>query len=197
MTLYDILLVILLSLPAAHSDTETRVQREARMAVVATAIADASLRATCEEDWTDSEICERIWPRSRNELAYLLLTIGFWESRYAWNIHAVKCKPWECDPSRTLDGRLYHKARSVWQLQWVRDTTRSQWLAIGGVEQVPTTEAAWLASRRLARGYRSCNTIRGAIGVYSGSRHQCAWPEAYKRYGFYENICEKARRLGQ
>jgi hypothetical protein len=197
MSLPDILLAILLSLPSAHLDRETPEQREARMGVVATAMADASLRATCEGDWEGSDICKRIWPRSRDELAYLLLTIGFWESRFAQNIHAGTCKPWQCDPSRMPDGRLYHKARSIWQLQWIRHTTRRQWLAIAGVTQVPTTEAAWIASVRLSRGYRSCRTIRGAIGVYSGSRFQCRWPGAYKRYEFYERIVERAKRLRQ
>ncbi|MHA2066784.1 MAG: hypothetical protein ACXABY_20635 [Candidatus Thorarchaeota archaeon] len=197
MSLYDILLVILLSLPAAHSDTETVEQREARMAVVATAISDASLRATCEEDWADSTICKRVWPETREELAYLLVTIGFWESRFARNVHANKCKPWECDPSKTLDGRLYHKSRSIWQLQWNRDVSRSQWNSIRGVSLVSTTEAAWIASYRLSQTYRKCRTITGAIGGYSGSRFYCRWPGAHKRFEFYELITKRARRLKQ
>lgn len=192
MSLYDILLVLLLSLPPAHSDTETVIEREARMSITAHAVSDASLRATCEGDWASSDICKRIWPESREKLAYLLVTIGFWESRFAYNVHAGQCKPWECDPIKLRDGTIYHKSRSVWQLQWLRHTSRSEWNQILGTSQTATTEAAWVASIRLSRAYRDCKSIRGAIGGYSGSRLYCAWSGAHQRFEFYTQLTKKA-----
>ena len=90
MSLTAYTLGILLSLPPAYSDQE-EINRNQRMQVIAEAIAQASHRATCTERFKSPD-CERVWPDTPQELAALLVTKGWWESRFASNVHQDHCQ---------------------------------------------------------------------------------------------------------
>ena len=55
---------LLLSLDPSYSDNESWIERTARMEMIATAIDDASSKATCSNEYTNSE-CKKIWNQNK------------------------------------------------------------------------------------------------------------------------------------
>ena len=180
MTLHEIVLGILLSLPPWHADPqrESPEQREVRLGVVATAIVDASNHATCHQ-----RKCDPLWGRSREDLAALLIVQGWWESRYALHVHQDKCriKIGECDAGR---------AKSVWQVHASGPVSVKFWSTIGGVEQGPTLRAAWAATLVLSHAQSRCDTIQGTIAMYATGR-RCSWKGAADRYAMFQRFSER------
>lgn len=187
MSMHTLLLAILLSLPPAAADTENYSARTARMSTIAQAIGAASSRATCA-GWPEGSKCKPIWPGTQKSLALLTLTVGWWESRFAQNVHAGKCKPYECDAARRA-GRIVFLARTPWQMHKTGYTAHV-WDKLIGTELEPTREAAWAAARILSDGRTSCGTNFGAVSRYANGR--CAWRGAHNRIRFFKKLSEKS-----
>jgi hypothetical protein len=189
------ILFILVGLQPSYLDGETEEERVIRLSSVAIGIDVATARATCAEGYDVPE-CEPIWPRTRRELAFLLITKAWWESRIARNVHENKCRRWtrddgievgECDYDNK---RRIFKARTVWQMQRTR-LSAPEWKVMVGTSVKATTAAAWAATKNLAYHHERCGeTIIGAISGYSGAGH-CRWRGAGRRYVWYRKL-EKA-----
>lgn len=192
----EVIFAVLMGLPPWHGDAKED-GREARMEVVASAIDAAASRAVCDGAGDD---CERVWPLGKAELAAMLVTLGWWESRYARHVQLGKCGRAECDPVRLRGGRVVHRARSYWQIQASFAVPVGEWRGIAGDDGLATTErAAWAAARVVARSYGRCRA-RGArhgweVGVVSGyaGATTCGWSGAGRRVAFYRRILAKLR----
>lgn len=176
---------LLLSLDPSYSDNESWIERTARMEMIATAIDDASSKATCSNEYTNSE-CKKIWNQNKRSIALLLVTQGFWESRFAKNVHEGKCKKYECD-SYSVNGNIFHRARSPWQVQRTGMVTKEEYEKMNAATLESTTMSANVASRYLAIGMKACNTILGTIAIYGGAGF-CSWQGAAPREAFYRKI---------
>lgn len=183
-----IIWIILLGLPPAYTDSETWGRRSARMHDVASAIHTASSWATCSGDYrrTDDYPCDRRWARSQRDLALLLVTLAWWESRLARNVHEGRCQPWECDATRLANGTIYHRARSLWQVQRTSHVHGTEWADMVGTGERPTGIAAVVASRALGASLGRCRTIEGAIASYAGAG--CTWRHAGDRALFWRRL---------
>lgn len=184
-------LMVLLSLPGAYHDKETFEQRVERMSVVARAIGDASARATCTDRFDKPE-CERIWSGPRKQLALLLVTKAWWESRLAKNVHEGKCRKFECDATKLANGTTVFRARTIWQMQKTSLVTTQEWNTMVGTDFEATRTAAWAATRILARGKNKCGSTFGAMSFYGRSR--CAWTGARVREVFYRKLINKTQQ---
>lgn len=187
MSFTQYLLVVLLSLPGAYHDTETWQERSARMETVARAVDVASSRATCSAAYNVPE-CNRQWLGSKKDLALLLVTKGWWESRFAQNVHEGRCRPFECDAIK-INGVIVHLARTPWQLQKTSFVRLGEWDDMVGTDFNATSTAAWVAIRVMASSYRRCRGIPGAISGYASAR--CDWPGAGRRYLFWQRLMNK------
>jgi len=181
MQFYDLVLAALLALVPWYGDVE-EAGRDARMATIATAIVEASNEATCHG--RDAE-CKPAWPGTREELAALLVTLGWYESRFARHVHANQCKPFECDETIIRDpktGRItrrYFAARSPWQVHW-SGPTRAHWKKIRGLDLDSTRHAARAATAVLVGARGKCRTLEGTIANYATGR-SCKWSQAKQR----------------
>jgi hypothetical protein len=168
-------LAILLSLPPAYADNETTEQRDDRMFTIASAIDEVSDRATCQ-GFYDEDGCLPIWSGTKRQLDALLVTKGWWESRFSLRVHAGKCRPDECD---------FGRARSPWQLQRTA-YSEPEWSTMVGVGLRPTRQAAWSAAKVLSEGMRRCKSPHGALAWYGVQR--CQWSGAKNRFGTYSRL---------
>lgn len=192
------ILTLLLSLPSYYTDKETTEERTERMTVIATAIANASSAGTCS-DLHDTEDCEPIWKGSKEQLAVALITVGFWESRFAKHIHENKCRPgyekspghWvrgECDeviirnPKTGKITRRYFASRTVFQMQY-DSGIKSEWGHMSGTGLQPTSHAAWAATKKLSRCYPT--TPKKMFMCYAGTKNP-NWSGAKPRADFFE-----------
>jgi len=194
--LATILLTLMIAFPVAYLDRgqETSDQREARLSDTARAIDDATLKATCQGPWKTAK-CQRYWTGHREDLAILLVTIGFWESRFALNVHQGKCKKWECDAELGPNGTIVHKARTPWQMQRT-SFSEPEWDKMVGIDYEATFHAAYAAAKSLSPGYRKCGNVYGAISIYAGAG-TCKWEDGRNRVAFYGRLRAKYRKLVQ
>jgi hypothetical protein len=183
------LLLVLLSLPGAYHDKETWDERVERMTVVADAVDEVASRATCSERYNDPS-CEKVWPRSKKELALLLVTKAWWESRFALNVHEGNCRDFECDAYKTRSGRIIHRARTLWQIQMTGLVKRTEWDSMVGTDFESTRMAAWVATRIMSNAMNRCRTIYGTISSYALNR--CEWSGAGVRYSFWKKLMTKS-----
>lgn len=181
--------MILLSLQPSYSDNETWTERTARMEVIAEAIEDASTAATCTGKY-EIPNCKKTWPKDKKSLALLLVTKGYWESKFAKNVHEGKCRKYECD-SYTVNGNVLHRARSPWQIQRTGMVTKEEYSAMNSASLDSTKMSANVAVRYLANGMNLCKTISGAIAIYGGSK-TCNWKGAAPREAFYKSLISKS-----
>lgn len=189
MNLIQFITMVLLSLEPSYSDNEPWDVRTQRMETVAKAIDDAAAQATCS-DAHAVETCKPMWPGSKRELALLLVTKGYWESRFAKNVHEGKCRPYECDAA-TINGNIIHRARSPWQVQRTNLVTKEEYSKMQSSSLESTTMAAVAATRHLAVGMAKCHTIPGAISIYGGAGN-CNWKGAAGRYKFFKDISKRS-----
>lgn len=194
------ILAILMALPAFHSDKETNEEREVRMTTIATAIGHSCYAATCSGKY-DTKECEPIFKGSINECGAALVTIGFWESRFAKHIHEGKCrkggfvktsygKKWvkgECDETVIFDVhgnliRQYFKSKTVYQMQWDKGIN-AWWRVMDGTSQNQTNNATWAAMNKWSRCWP--NKPQKAFMCYAGTK-STAWSGGPKRAHFYE-----------
>ena len=185
--LTTLILTILLSLTPYHTDSnfEDEEQRKERMEVIAKAIADVSLRATCK-DIHDKKDCKKIWGGTPKQLAALLIQQGYSESGFSHHVHAGNCRDDECDAFKRKDGTIVHLARSSWQMHHTRYTTK-YWDKMEGTDYISTWNAAAAATKLLSRGYASCGSIYGTISQYATGK-TCDWKGARKRVTMYKNL---------
>jgi hypothetical protein len=191
--LRDLLLTLMLGLPAPYRDPEPPEERQTRLMTIAQAVTEASHRATCTEDYAVEE-CERLWPGQPLDLALLLITQAYSESRLARNVHAGDCRPYECDPFKSRStGKVVHRARSLWQIHHTRPVD-AEWDRMVGVDEESTGYAAWAATKMLSLAYHACRSIPGAISRYAGWR-RCDWPGAARRTQLFEVLRQRTARL--
>lgn len=191
---------VLDKLPTHYLDTETPEERKVRLNTIAVSIEKAASRAVCETPFASTKYrtCTPIFNGTKDEMVVLLVTIGFWESRFAQNIHEGKCRDWQCDPVVYKDtyGRpikTIHKAHTNWQLQY-NPSISDEWKIMIGTNQSSTDAAAWASAKMLSRGYNSCGTVWGSISKYAGVRH-CKWTKGKKRVDFYRHKMYKYKLL--
>jgi len=181
---------ILLGLQPSYGDKETWQERTDRMTIIAQAIDDASSRSTCS-DKHDVPDCKPTWPSDKESLALLLVTTGYWESKFAKNVHEGKCKPYECDAIKNLSGKtIGHRAKTIWQIQKTPLETREEYDKMNSSSLESTTMAAIVAIRHLALGMKKCNTTIGAMSMYATSK-ACIWSGAKPRDSFYKELKKK------
>lgn len=155
------------------------------MNIIARAVSQAASRASCTGIYSEAK-CEPVWLGSETKLAALIVTKGWWESRFASNVHRGKCRPDQCDPMR-VGKVIIHKARSPWQLQRT-GYSESMWANLVGAELKPTRNAAWVAAKILSEGKRRCRSYYGALAWYGVQR--CDWSGASGRYTTYKKLVE-------
>lgn len=183
------ILTVLLSLEPAYTDKETWDERVERMTIVASAIVEASSKATCQDNY-DVVDCKKTWPGSKKSLALLLVTNGYWESKFAKNVHEGKCKSYECD-AHEVNGNVYHRARSPWQIQKTGLVTKQDYDKMNSSTLESTTISAMVATKHLSIGMNSCKTIIGAMSIYGGVK-SCKWEGVKNRAEFYKKLDQKS-----
>lgn len=179
---------ILLSLTPSYGDLETWEARTERMTIIAQAIDDASSKATCSDKYETSS-CKRTWPKDKKSLALLLVTKGYWESRFAKNVHEGNCRAYECDAYK-IANKIHHRARSPWQVQQTGMVSSEEYSKMTSATLESTTISANVATRYLANGMRLCKDIPGTISSYAGAG--CTWKGTKPRLAFYNQINGKS-----
>jgi hypothetical protein len=191
MNFIQFILLVLLSLEPSYGDRETWDVRTERMGIIAKAIDDASSRATCSDAYANAT-CEKKWTGSKKELAMLLVTKGFYESRFAKNVHEGKCAKHECD-AVVVNGKVIHLARSPWQIQRTPTlVSEAEYKLMSSASLEGTTTSANVATRYLSMGFKTCHTIQGAIAMYGGAG--CTWEGAVGRYGLFNKLMAKKEK---
>jgi hypothetical protein len=169
------LLAILIALPPWHGDTEQPEARGVRLHRIAVAIDEAATTLTAGK--------RPLWRGGEAELEWLLVSQGFWESRFAQHVHEGRCRKHECDHGRS---------RSVWQLQMGGHLGPETWHKLNSDSWTSTRLAALHAGRALALCKRKCRTTHGAVSMYAtGSR--CNWSGAKRRLDW---MARQRRRWG-
>jgi hypothetical protein len=189
---------LLANLPPYYSDHEAPSERARRLEVIAESITSASAYATCTRDWASADWCVPIWPTSeRKELIVITITQGFWESRFAKHVHEDRCGPDECDAIKLRNGRIYHRARSPWQLQRTAYVA-PYWEAMRGSSLMATTSAAYAAVRVLSAARRRCGG-KPELWISGYGWGSCRmWGGARKRAEMYEALLGRsAQEVGR
>ncbi len=181
--------LMLLSLEPSYGDKESWDARTERMTVIAKAIDDASSKATCSDVYAIAS-CQKTWKGSKKDLAILLVTKGYWESRFAKNVHEGKCGAKECD-AILVNGNIKHKARSPWQIQRTLLVSKDEYSQMNSSTNESTTMSANIATRYLVVGMNTCHTIKGAIAQYGGAG--CNWSGADHRYAFFKSLSSRSQ----
>lgn len=197
LALKTVIFTILMALPRFGADTESPAGRAERMGELSQGIESAALHATCTGEWADTDFCTPIWPADeRIDLVMLLVSQGFAESRFSERVHADQCAPYECDAVKLPDGRVYHRAKSPWQLQ--RTALVPEWRATGGRGEYRAYLAAYGASKVLAASRGRCRSAGvdwevGTISGYAGAG--CYWRGAPRRALLFRQLRSKAYLL--
>lgn len=162
------------------------------MEVVAAGEASAVDEATCTGSWAQAEWCKPIWPATQKmELAALLTTLGWWESRFSERVHKGRCAPYECDATKLPNGVVIHRARSPWQIQW-SPLVREDWPYMTNDSPLATFHAARAAVKVLASQRGGCGRygdwVYGTISGYATGGRLCAWGGARNRTAFYRRL---------
>lgn len=187
MSFVQFLLLVLMSLKPYYTDKETWEERQARMAIVAAAIDDASSKLTCEDKYKNED-CKREFAGSKRQIALMLVTKGWWESRFAKHVHENQCGPDECDAVKK-NGVVFHRARSPWQIQRTGLLVPGEWTSMKGPVETSTVVSAGVAGRILSYGFKRCGTVDGSFGAYAGGG--CGWSGALNRGAFFRRLSAK------
>jgi len=162
----QILLAILLSLPAWHGDVETAEHRAERLGVVAKAITAAAA--------------------GDRQLAILLVVQGEAETHYARHIHEGRCGQHPLSPTGECDAG---RAVSPWQILQGPWLPRDEWVTLRGAGLGPTTRAARHAARALRHGRHACRRPSPLHGAFSAAaRGSCRWAGAARRVARYRDL---------
>lgn len=181
MNLTTYLLTAIATFPTFHEDVgeQFSVRKQEQAQMIATAIDQAVDESSG-------------WPDSKRELASLMLTIAWHETRLSLRIHDGRCKPLECDRGR---------ARGLWQLQAQRSLPRERWLLVAGLNPEATDGAAREAARFVVRSRRMCAVAtrgRAWIGptltAYAGRGCGGRLPDLQARIRTYRRLLTLARQ---
>jgi hypothetical protein len=186
--LHEAILALLVSLQGDLRDRETEEERLARMTTISHGIQYAVEGSTCSDH--PYEDCDREWLYSEHELAALLVTIGYHETRFARHVHEGQCMPHECDAVRMPGGGVYHRARSSWQMHRISLVRGDEWAEMLGTSLHATRTAATVAARILSFSAMRCGSIEGAISSYATGT-TCRWSGAAPRMRTYRRFLKR------
>lgn len=190
------LATILIGLPAFYSDAEEPSARETRMStVVAPALVDVASEATCSDAYATPE-CKKLWPGTKTDLAMMLLTKGFWESRFALHVQAGKCGPRECDAYKDhRTNRIIHRSASYFQVQATGLVPVTEWRTLTGLDYDATRRAAWAAAKVASASRNRCARAAGSwefvtVSAYASGK-RCSWRGAHRRVAWFTRMKAK------
>lgn len=182
-----------MGLPSYYGDQESTQERSARMYMTAAAVVSAVDAATCSGPWNGADWCQPVWPRAeKRQLAVLLVTLGWHESRFALHVHKNRCrvKLGECDAVRLPDGRYIALARTPWQMQY-SPLIREHWGSMSSATAIGTFEAAYAAAKIAGRARMRCSSegswTHATISGYASGR-SCSWTGAAQRVKTYNRL---------
>lgn len=197
------ILAAMLLLPLAQypkgADPETAEVRQQRFAVIAESIETAAREATCTTIDPVAE-CTPWWPAAqRDELASMLVTLAWWETKFIKRVHAGQCRSDECDALKLKNGDVLHRARSSWQVQRnPRIVSKAEWEGMVGTSIEATTTAARVATRVLASSRSRCakgmetKWEHPAVSAYA-TGFSCSWSRADRRVSTYRKVLANIR----
>ena len=183
----EAILGALLALPGLPLPGETQTDWRARAEVIARAIDSATLHATCGGPYRETDWCKPVWRRERSQLVAVLIVQGYFESRFAARVQAGRCRRDECDAIALPGGRIFHRARSYWQIHASPLVPWREWRTLAGIEFVPTADAAYAAARVVGHGYARCDSIDGALAIFATGR-SCRWSRVPPRTWMIRSI---------
>lgn len=181
MSLTTYLLTAIASLPTFHEDVGEHYaeQKREQAQMIATAI-DQAVQQNGD------------WPDGRRELATLMLTVAWHETRLSLRIHDGRCKPLECDRG---------KARGLWQLQAHRSLPKERWLRVAGFNPEATRTAAREAAIALVRSRRMCSVatrgrdwVGATLTAYAGVGCGGRLPDLNARIRTYRRLLNLSKR---
>lgn len=129
----------------------------ARLVMVSDLQREVSEQLTCSEAYA-SESCERRFAGTAQELRRLLVTAGWWESRYGLRFHANDCKPNECDGG---------KAVGLYQIHDQLFFPDGLWESAKGLSRDATYSATLGAGLAFSQAWSACKSKHGIRGVWS------------------------------
>lgn len=156
-----------------NTDTESREGRVARMHIVAPAIHDATLRASCSGSFAVPD-CKPIFS-DRRTLAGLLLGKGHFESDFAEYVHEGHCLDGPVGARCDADKNGVPRAHGPWQQWKISVFPQEDWEKLEGSTPEATELAAWHAAVLLAGSRSACKNafngdeIQAAIAGFSGA----------------------------
>jgi hypothetical protein len=113
--------------------------------------------------------------------------IAYFESGLHKRIAAGHCRPNECDAVKLPGGRIWHRARGAYQIQYNGAVSSTEWLEMDGVSEYNFFVASYTAARLLGSHEQLCKGISGAIsGFATGGR--CGWSGARSRFATYKRL---------
>lgn len=202
--LQNTIFALLLMLPSHKEDKiESDNDRTQRMQIIATAITNASRDVICNGT-QDPNYC---WNATQQELAVLLTTKGWFETKYNKRLHAGKCYDQECDPiwksttdkhGKTIKTVVGWRARTSWQIHYQQFMSKEEWTEMIGDSERSTYLAALNAAKILAFGMNRCggysteNKIERAIAMYATGKH-CSWKGTKNRMYVYQSLMKKSQ----
>ena len=136
---------------------EEPVARKARLLLLATAQVEAVDHMTCAGKWEGTD-CVKKFDADPLELYALLLTAGWWETRYNSRIHAGNCGEDECDGGR---------ARGVYQVHLNGTYPEEIWYHAEGDDFDSTLNATEAAAYSLSSAWKACKKRAGTKGVWA------------------------------
>jgi len=167
---YELVLALILTFSPWYEDINEK-DREGRMATIAFTQVEVGAQLAGEE-----------FPGTQEELVALLMTAGWWETRYNKRIHAGNCHADECDGG---------KARSVYQIQMNGTYPDEIWEDSVGLGMVPTFFATMGAGLSFSAAWRACHEaygIRGVWAAYGIGRCDGSFPHLISRVRWYEKV---------
>jgi hypothetical protein len=134
------------------------------------------------------------FPGGRKECQALELTVGKHESRFALNVQAGACLPYQCAPIRLGPFLVEFRARSWWQHERVH-LEQERWDSIVGLSQEAISQAAILTAERLRSARFQCadadDVIRATLRSYATSRCDGVLPDEDARMATFASIRRK------
>lgn len=174
-------------MPPYKLDRESPMEREERMGV----LSDAMAIATWERAYQADGLAR--WKSSPDRLYAALLTQGWFESRFAWHIHAGHCRAFECGATRDDGGLLVFLTPTPWQVAESTAFARALWPNVVGQSAKATTNAARVAAYHLAM--HQCGgdvaqmlQAQGGGGCHHGER-------GWERFRYWQRTLVKLRKL--
>ncbi len=161
--------------------------RKARLRTIARAQLYAAQEATCTGHAKGSK-CKRKFGGSAHQLIALLLTAGWWETRFSRRVHAGECRKDECDGGR---------ARSVYQVQLNGVVPRELWENAEGLDWDSTLAATRAATFSFSAAWRACRKRHGVRGVWGAyGRGFCGGQyQVLQRTRWYQRQLQNLERL--